>query len=256
MQKKQDFPCEHLRVFTDKISLLHQHPQEGVNHQEQKKIDMNNYFKHFYNDEDQNYRLQLLEDRFGLAALGFYWKVRERVHLCNGHYPLSAVMHWKSRGLKKEVKRLILTDSELGLFSVDAYGMIHLYVGKPHAGGDTGAHVGGDTGGDTGARSGYCPNDIDKKRDKRKEDSTEESGECEDEESEEELFARRMKEHYPRICRLKDPLSFLQYQRLIADGYTVEAIGSMLRQMENYEPLLKKCHSANLTIRNWMRRRV
>ena len=69
---------------------------------------------------------------------------------------------------------------------------------------------------------------------------------------EEQKFLDGMQEHYPSVCKMKVPLTFQQYQKLLNE-YTPEAIRDILERMENYAQLHKKCTSANLTIRNWIK---
>ena len=69
---------------------------------------------------------------------------------------------------------------------------------------------------------------------------------------EEQKFLDGMQEHYPSVCKMKVPLTFQQYQKLLNE-YTTEAIRDILERMENYAQLHKKCTSANLTIRNWIK---
>ena len=69
---------------------------------------------------------------------------------------------------------------------------------------------------------------------------------------EEQKFLDGMQEHYPSVCKMKAPLTFQQYQKL-QNEYTTEAIRDILERMENYAQLHKKCTSANLTIRNWIK---
>lgn len=68
----------------------------------------------------------------------------------------------------------------------------------------------------------------------------------------EQKFLDGMQEHYPSVCKMKAPLTFQQYQKL-QNEYTTEAIRDILERMENYAQLHKKCTSANLTIRNWIK---
>ena len=71
--------------------------------------------------------------------------------------------------------------------------------------------------------------------------------------TEEELaFHNGMKEKYPRVMGMKEPLSLRQFQSIKSE-YNVEAIKNKLEEMENWESLTKK-HSANLTLRNWLRK--
>ncbi len=70
---------------------------------------------------------------------------------------------------------------------------------------------------------------------------------------EERKFLDGMQEHYPSVCKMKEPLTFQQYKKLLGK-YTAEAIEDILERMENYVKLREKYISANLTIRNWIKR--
>lgn len=70
---------------------------------------------------------------------------------------------------------------------------------------------------------------------------------------EEQKFRDGMQEHYPNVCKMKEPLTFQQYKKLQGD-YTPEAIRDILERMENHTKLREKYISANLTIRNWIKR--
>lgn len=71
--------------------------------------------------------------------------------------------------------------------------------------------------------------------------------------TEEELtFYNTMKEKYPNVMSMKEPLTLEQSNKLISD-YGRQTIIDKLESMENYRPLLKNNNSANRTIRNWIR---
>ena len=65
-------------------------------------------------------------------------------------------------------------------------------------------------------------------------------------------FHNGMKDKYPRVMGMKEPLSLKQYQSIKLE-YDVESIKNKLEEMENWESISKK-HSANLTLRNWLRK--
>lgn len=60
-------------------------------------------------------------------------------------------------------------------------------------------------------------------------------------------------ENAPTVNKLKEPFTYEQCEKLIED-YDKEYIREILKAMHNYEPLLKKNRSANLTFRNWSTR--
>lgn len=71
--------------------------------------------------------------------------------------------------------------------------------------------------------------------------------------TEEELaFMNGMKATYPRVMNMKEPLTLKQYQSIVSE-YGADAIKNKLEEMENWASLSTKV-SANLTLRNWLRR--
>ncbi len=70
--------------------------------------------------------------------------------------------------------------------------------------------------------------------------------------SDEKKMADFMLSRYPRVSRMRKPLTFAEMSRLCKE-YKAEAIHAQLENMENYPTLLTKYVSANLTIRKWLR---
>lgn len=67
-------------------------------------------------------------------------------------------------------------------------------------------------------------------------------------------FYEQMKEHYPRVMSMRQPLTWKQYLKMTTeDGFSARLIKSILEEMENYAMLSQRYVSANLTIRNWIR---
>lgn len=57
-------------------------------------------------------------------------------------------------------------------------------------------------------------------------------------------------ENCPQVLKMKNPFTQNEFSKLKKD-YSNEQIKSMLLKMQNWEPLLKKNSTANLTFRNW-----
>lgn len=57
----------------------------------------------------------------------------------------------------------------------------------------------------------------------------------------------------PNVSKMKEPFTRAQFEKLFSE-YDQDLIYQKLEAMHNYSPLLTKCRSANLTIRNWLRR--
>lgn len=69
---------------------------------------------------------------------------------------------------------------------------------------------------------------------------------------EEQEFYDGMKEHYPNISKMKEPLQLGQYQKLLS-LYAEERVKAILESMENSLQLTKKYISAYRTANNWIR---
>lgn len=66
-------------------------------------------------------------------------------------------------------------------------------------------------------------------------------------------FQDWIEENAPEVGKMKDPFTRGQYEKLFA-SYNPEDIYNTLESMHNWTQLHKKCRSANLTCRNWLRR--
>lgn len=67
-------------------------------------------------------------------------------------------------------------------------------------------------------------------------------------------FQRWVMENAPRVAKMKEPFTKGQFISLKTD-FDAQFYCALLTEMHNYEPLLRKNRSANLTFRNWARRR-
>lgn len=214
------------------------------------------WFKHYFTASADK-KLMALERDYGLAGLGFYWKVHEKIGQNNGQLPLSEVINWATTGLKHADKLKILSDDALNLFTIDSDANIRLAYAYPRT--DLGTDAGTDPGPDAGLPAGSSSSTT--RKEKNRKDNTHKktlsmAELCESAQSEEEKeFYEMMLENYPRVCQLEQPLSYAQLQQMLQKGITAVQISGILKEMENYKLLLKKCVSANLTIRNWIRRR-
>lgn len=68
-----------------------------------------------------------------------------------------------------------------------------------------------------------------------------------------EKFQKWIEANAPRVAKMKEPFSEAQFSALKKD-FSSKYICNLLRAMHNYEPLLKKNRSANLTFRQWAKR--
>lgn len=67
-------------------------------------------------------------------------------------------------------------------------------------------------------------------------------------------FIEWLKSNAPRVLQMKEPITEEQFISLKND-FDAQFLCDLLREMHNYEPLLKKNRNANLTLRNWAKRR-
>lgn len=67
-------------------------------------------------------------------------------------------------------------------------------------------------------------------------------------------FQEWIKNNAPRVAKMKEPFTEVQFSALKRD-FDSNFICNLLQAMHNHEPLLKKNRSANLTFRNWAKRR-
>lgn len=67
-------------------------------------------------------------------------------------------------------------------------------------------------------------------------------------------FQRWIEENAPRVAKMKEPFTEAQFFALRTD-FDAQFSCDLLKSMHNYEPLLTKNRSANLTFRNWAKRR-
>lgn len=226
------------------------------------------FFKHPYNASFLKAVIKLEQD-FNLAGIGFLWKLSEKLCLNQGACPLHDVLNWSYRGLKK-TEILQILSAEYDFFLIDENKIVRpsatwakllglLRTGSPA---EAGAEAGTEAGAPDPAHAGHCPTNREDKN--RKENSLKEAlsqgaeqRECEifprEVSAEEREFNQKMLQSYPRICQMKQPLTFLQMERLLAEGIPATKIASVLKDMENCSKLLTRYISANLTLRSWLR---
>ena len=70
---------------------------------------------------------------------------------------------------------------------------------------------------------------------------------------EEQTFIVKMKERFPRIMRMEQPLTLKQAKKLKED-YDTDLLAKIMDEVENWRPLIKNKVSAYSVIRNWCNR--
>lgn len=225
------------------------------------------FFKHPCN-ASLHPAIQEIEQRYGWAGLGFFWKLVENIYLCNGSYPLEAALSWRVRGLRRVVKLAFLSDKVIPFFFVSSDGVITLdeefLLNGAQADTPMGAHAYAPLCAQVSAKAhAYDPVPAqtlptilkEKKRVERKTHTRSIDIMIDSAQNDEERdFYKQMTERYPRVCGMTRPLSYQELDKLIKDGFALERIAATLMEMENHVNLQKKYVSAYLTLRNWLRR--
>ena len=73
--------------------------------------------------------------------------------------------------------------------------------------------------------------------------------------SNEDIYTERMKERYPRIMRMEQPLTLEQAKKL-KERFDSDLIAKVLEDMENWKPLLKTKVSAYKTLSTWCQKEL
>ena len=74
--------------------------------------------------------------------------------------------------------------------------------------------------------------------------------------TEEELtFIKKMKEKFPRIMRMEQPLT-LEQAKILKKKYGRDLLAKIMLEVEDWRPLIKNKVSAYLTINNWCRKEM
>lgn len=211
--------------------------------------------------------LNRIENKYGLAGIGFYWKVVSKISLMDGCAPLIFLMALRGRGLRWCDATSIIND--FGLFAKNEEGFVimldkcpqnglrkqlcskHTRSGASGAGtSDVGADVGAGadaTGADatdagaTGAGSAQVI--VDSLKEKIRE-------EIEAEQS----FEKFLQNQCPHLLLMQEPITFEQLKMLRKD-YSIAEIRSVLVDMENkvdVEIIYRSCYSTCLS---WLKKR-
>lgn len=66
-------------------------------------------------------------------------------------------------------------------------------------------------------------------------------------------FISWMEKEYPHVCKMKNPLTYDEYMKLIKAGYKSDQIMSKLDVLENRDDYIRKYRSTYLCVRNWLK---
>lgn len=69
----------------------------------------------------------------------------------------------------------------------------------------------------------------------------------------EQKFIIYMQKEYPHVCKMKKPLTYDEYMKLIKAGYKADQIASKLDVLENRDDYIRKYRSPYLCVRNWLK---
>ena len=191
-------------------------------------------------------------DNYGLKSLSLYLLARLKIESNHGYKP-KALMDSLSEYASRRLIRCVLND--FGLFCLDIDGFVRASARTDARADRTDAHA------DAHASDPIVPNGT-LNREKEKENICV-YGESESltpqtqahthtqTPTEAEVFCQQMMATFPRVSRMKKPLTYEEYRKLLKK-HSVESIRQTLKEMENHPNLNRRYVSANLTIQNWL----
>ena len=201
--------------------------------------------------------LKRIEQVYGVAGYGFYWKVIEMLLFSQEPMPMiNLVKNGYKRLSRTEAKKIIL---ESGMFFVDEQNQVTLIKDKKDvdfgiekksldtyfsklsfcSGEVTGAVAGAVTGAVTGAGAVPFKMDKDKERISNKERET---------------LLIFMEERCPHLLEMAEPLTLAQFREL-KKSYSEEQVKEVLLDMENDIGLSKRKRNCYQTALTWLTRR-
>ena len=201
--------------------------------------------------------LKKIEQAYGVAGYGFYWKVIEMLLCSQEPMPMiNLVKNGYKRLSRTEAKKIIL---ESGMFFVDELNQVTLIKDKKDvdfgiekksldtyfsklsfcSGEVTGAVAGAVTGAVTGAGAVPFKMDKDKERISNKERET---------------LLIFMEERCPHLLEMAEPLTLAQFREL-KKSYSEEQVKEVLLDMENDVGLSNRRRSCYQTTLSWLNKR-
>ena len=66
-------------------------------------------------------------------------------------------------------------------------------------------------------------------------------------------FIAYMQKEYPHVCKMKNPMTLDEYNKLRELGYTPDQIASKLDVLENRDDYIRRYRSPYLCVRNWLK---
>lgn len=210
------------------------------------------WFKH-YVTASHDPSVRRVKAEFGYHGLGIFWCIVERVAQCDGKILATEIeREFMGHHFNRGKVRSLITNS--GFFVTDDAGCLDLMDPTMYK-----------NSADNGQTARTC--DLATKKDKEKirkekKTSSEKDTSCsmaallsEAADDKEKTFYETLLAKYPRICQMRDPLSYAQMQQL-QDRFGHDEVLAILNDMENYPKLIKQYLSANLTVQGWLRARA
>ena len=207
--------------------------------------------------------LKKIEQAYGVAGYGFYWKVIEMLLCSQEPMPMiNLVKNGYKRLSRTEAKKIIL---ESGMFFVDELNRVTLIKDKKDvdfgiekksldtyfsklalcsgavAGAVTSAVTSAVTGAVTGA--GAVPFKMDKEKEKKRKENIAR-----------ETLLNFMEERCPHLLEMAEPLTLAQYREL-KKSYSEEQVKEVLLDMENDVGLSNRRRSCYQTTLSWLNKR-
>lgn len=201
--------------------------------------------------------LNRIENKYGLAGIGFYWKVICAIHLAGSPTPEINLLSMRGRGLRWEEAAQILHETtavfvhdELKRYTLRrdtiATGLYHaknapypcIYATGAGTEASTEAGIG------TGTEAGSAQVLVDKDRlDKIREEIAAEAN-----------FENFLKDRCPHLLMMQEPISFDELKDLRRD-FSIAEIRSVLLDMENKTNIETAFRSCAKTARHWLEHR-
>lgn len=198
--------------------------------------------------------LNRIENKYGLAGIGFYWKVVSKISLMDGCAPLIFLMALRGRGLRWCDAESVLND--FGLFGRNCDGNIVMLDKCPQNGLRKQKHTRNTRVCTTDVRATYadamCAGATGAGSAQVIVDSLKEK--IREEIEAEQSFEKFLQNQCPHLLLMQEPITFEQLKMLRKD-YSIAEIRSVLVDMENkvdVEIIYRSCYSTCLS---WLKKR-
>ena len=203
--------------------------------------------------------LNRIQQRYGLAGIGFYWKVVTKIMSMDGRCPKPNLMVLRDGGLRWKDAASILLDFDL--FLLDQDGFMHVNPDNEATGLRLPTKVASRTRAMCACMTSACATDADATPVRASdayatpEPSIEfKEKEIREEESAKQNFFNFMNNECPHLLLFEEPMTF-EDLKVIRKKYSIEEIKSVLLAMENKIGLEKTYRSCTDTATKWLENR-